>query len=307
MFKIINDYQIIFQQINQNIRYSTTTNNISIFFYIFYNIIITESLKGGAISIDNTNLYSLISICSFNTISTNGNGGAIYFFGSGIELNKLCGYNCFTTLSGSHGLFCYIRIKSTHKSYFDLLSVSYCSPSIKTTSYGSLLFDYGFKFIENINSSFNILTASAGFQTSYDNIYFKFNLFSNNSCNHIIFRGARLTGYLNYSNFINNKPTTANYGSFYNELSGNIIFYKCIFYNNNNYLFAGGYVTVDQCYISHLSGSLGAHSSIITNYFTITDFYNLNLLSNNGCLFEITKKKFKFKFSKTILIINILL
>ena len=288
MSKLVTFYPISFQKITQNERFYTNTNNISFFFCIFYNII-SGSTNGGAILISNINLFSLISICSFDKCLTNGNGGAIYFDGSGIELNKICGNNCSTTLHNSGGSFCFINIKSTHKSFFDLLSIIYCSESIKLTSYGNIIFNNGFKYIENINSSLNKVTAHSGFQSSDGYIYFKFNLLSNNSCNHIIFRGARLNGYLNYSNIINNKPTTSNYASIYNELSGNIILFKCILINNNFNLFLsyiGGYVTVDQCYIDHPSiYSLGVYNSQ-TNFFIFTNIYNLDLLLKDQCYFN---------------------
>jgi hypothetical protein len=105
-------------------------------------ISLTSSSHGGALSCTSAT-YFLVESSSFFSCKTSRNGGAIHFNGGQCVLNKVCGYDCYTTTDWDTQ-FAYIVVKNaiSNKNYVNYSSISRCLTDI-SDAYVVLCIYYG--------------------------------------------------------------------------------------------------------------------------------------------------------------------
>jgi hypothetical protein len=190
---------------------------------------ITSSSSGGGIYCYNSVTYLLVESTSFFSCKTDGNGGAVYFYGSNsgqCVLHEVCGYDCCTTNSNSNQ-FVYIRVYNviSSKNYINYSSISRC---VNANAWYTLCLGYGNICCPSVNFSMNKCLGQS---------YYCYPFYDSNS----------VTCSLTYSSFTDNIATHSSFIHFWTT-GANCEIKSCnILRNTQNNLNSGGtfYVTVN--------------------------------------------------------------
>ena len=238
---------------------------------------ISSQTSGGAIYISKTTISLNINDTTFyQCISTNGNGGAIFFTnGLNIQLFKICALVC---KANSHYQFAYLR--TTSNQILDLNTINNCS---NLNGYQTLHLENGNQNLSKSNiSNNNNIWISGIWYLNPKSFFCNYCTFYNNTVrDYICIYLYGYSGTISKSNIILNNSPTNGVVSVYN--SGNYILDECIFDQNQNILLnvITGTLKLNNCYINHLSNSITTNTInvpifsptlIITN--TIYFFYS---------------------------------
>ena len=252
-------------------------------FYILYCIFQNFSIigKGSTIFLNQFSTNFLIEYSSFYFCSSSDIGGAIFFettLNGGFILNKICSYYCFTGIS-KYGQFFYSSLNNLNLNQINYLSISFCSPNHDIDRRDPFRQSGGNQKQFGINSSFNKAFYNNAFVVIYSTKFeSKFNTFSNNigKNNHASLLFQSSNGFLNNSNIINS--TSPTYGIITVWTDGNYQLFNCIFYFNQNILFAtanNGILLIKNSYIYHDPnnyGSLLIHNNFNNNYIYFSSY-----------------------------------
>jgi hypothetical protein len=122
---------------------------------------ITSTGNGGALYYSGSTIsYFLVGSSSFFSCNTsNGYGGAIYFYNAGSSqsvLHKVCGYDCYSTHSNPYYQFAWIRVNNavTSMNYFNYSSITRCVNANSNSRY-TLYLQYGNIRCPSVNISLN--------------------------------------------------------------------------------------------------------------------------------------------------------
>ena len=135
-------------------RYSRNTpGNFYLINSIFENLLFSGD--GGAIFISGVLLNIIIEESFFFDCRISGQfGGAIFFFGDSIRLNKVCSVGSYSTHSTSYGQFSHKRAAVSNQMFINYTSVLSSNPT-STNSYYTLFLSFGNQFYFNNNLTHN--------------------------------------------------------------------------------------------------------------------------------------------------------
>ena len=236
-----------------------------------------EKFNQGTILFDTSNNIKMVIEESIFQYCSNSNfGGAITFNCHGESssvLNKVCGFQCFSTHSNG-GQFSYF--KTNNIQYYILTSIFNCSNIIN--GYFGMMTTNGNILLNNHNCSNNRLNDWASIRSyNFYSCSYLFSTFCNNFASNIIigFHYGNSNSNFSNSNIINNSAN--NYATVYAGGASSKIF-DCIFYDNQNYLFCVityGFISINNCYILHQNiYFLSGHDVSIFFTNTISSFTN---------------------------------
>ena len=293
--------------------------NLFINFCSFYNLL------NSSIYLLNSNIINLlIENCLFYSCSNYGDGGAIYInSNTNIILNKICSYNCFSTLETiySYGQFCFSSSKTNKNHNFYFCSIIKCSSNAGNSRTTTLRASGGNQIIKNINFSLNNVLYISAIQSIDSNSFYGLHCtLSNNN--------ASFGQSLNFHNGINRTLIKFNLisnispyqGVVYMYLNSVLIISDCIFIDNKNILFFNeqSILTIKNSFILHFytltSGivslsSNGAYKSsyIIDHYYTHLCYHETNLIPPSPTECFILTLNYCFSHLTNLLLINFLM
>ena len=281
---------IFYQHIN------FTGNNILIQFCLFSNCI--NNFNGGGFEIYNSNCFLTVTDSQFYKCSATGktilgvrndvSGSAFLFYGKNSIQNKLCFYECFQ--SSSIVVVCGTSTLTKHFSNYS--SLLFC--------HQSLLFDIGYLFLNNLNSTSRFNLISGGFINGYDSLEYQIKL-----CN---FKNLKHTHFLNwYSNMIEiiQYPEKSNYIncttpylfaiSYYQHHFLSFIFIK--YSNSIGQYYYGGLAQFSNCVSDkHFKGSGTFHSNCLSSAYSFTTYII------NACTFYLIPTHFFKNYHKKLIL-----
>ena len=291
--------------------YNNLIGNILISNCIFQSISHNDS--GGSISITGTSkLYILLTI--FSNIQSLNDGGAIYFIGNSIQINKLCGNNCKASKFGQL-FFTLHSIQSLN--FFNYTSLYKCSPSTNKGQSASFYSRYGNFSLIFINSTYNHLSnyysgmAFWDFNSLYG-IYL--NIFKCSSdysiCLHL---HTYIQGNLSFCNLISTLQLRTEYGPIeiaWGTINCNFILNYFILKDNNGSKFisrtgSNGNIYILNSQINHLNYDILTNGIISQNCSIIyTNSFNFNPINYlNECYFMNLQNKITIKNNNNLKIL----
>jgi hypothetical protein len=146
-------------------RQTYSSTNVYVLNCLFRSISSTE--YGGALHCSSSVTFLLVESSSFFSCSTSAQcGGAIYFYNTNsgqCVLYSVCGYDCYSSYSGSHGIFSYTYVKNDalSKNCVNYSSIVRCVTD-KSSSNFMLYLYCGMIFCPSINSSMNKCNSRSG-------------------------------------------------------------------------------------------------------------------------------------------------
>ena len=276
------------------------------------DLTISNSNYGGIIYSYNVPCNLIIKETIFYNCSCTGGGGAIYFDsnvnGTSIFIDKVCGYNCFTTSSYKFQFAALATYMDYGENFINYISMVKCSDN-RNIGYESLTLGYGINIIKSLNSSNNFGERHQGLRIwtplSFKGIFL--NIINNNSSESYIFEiSYNLNNNLTYSNFINNFCLNKGIISITNC---NLIINDCIILNNKMILFylSNGNLNLNNNYILHeTTFNYGIISINNLNIFNLTNTLQFKYYSTFKC-YAINPINFKTNQLKKINLISMLL
>jgi hypothetical protein len=261
---------------------------------------ITSSSHGGALSCTSVT-YLLVDSTSFISCKTSSDkGGGIYFYNSAGQcvLDKVCGYDCFSTYTGTsydHFAHIYVMNGPSSKNYMNYSSIVQCVKMDSNSMYAVRSL-YGKICYLSVNISMNKLnsrtgiicvpykdsnsvTCSISYSTFADNIAIRY------TC--IFLWGSGSNYEIKSCNILRNMQ-----GSPYSEgtilAAGNLMIKdSCILENNATYIFyaySSSYtITLSNCTVDSTSNN---RNLIIMNTVTKGFILELNHISTRNCYAE---------------------
>jgi hypothetical protein len=248
---------------------------------------ITSTSSGGALSCTSVTYLLVESTPFFSCSTSSSNGGAIYFYNSGGQcvLDKICGFDCY---SSSSGQFVYIVVNNaaSSKNYINYSSISRCVNE-NSGSHHMMYLYRGKICCPSVNSSMNkcqyysaiscypFADCSLSYYSFTDNIA--------NAYGCVWLNGGGANYEIKSCNILRNTQITLNsYGIIYT--SGNLkIDDSCILENNATYIFnqASSYtITLSNCTVD----SNSKYGNVVTQNTVIKSFIiALNHISTRNC------------------------
>ena len=160
----------------------------------------------------------LVELCSFNTCSTTGYGGAIYFYDQGqCVLSSVCGVKCNTENQG-YGQFCYVYVslENSNKNHILDSSITLTEKKYKYQYY-TLYHERGDVLCKGVNVSNNEVYYASGIYIGLPlDSSILFSSFRNNkatgSDGNICIECSLNTHYITNTNIIENEQTSSRNG-----------------------------------------------------------------------------------------------
>jgi hypothetical protein len=266
---------------------------------LFKSIMVT-SVNGGALYVTSTTYLLIESSSFFSCKTSNAHGGALYLSNSGGQcvLYKVCGYDCYSTYSGSNSpcyQFSYIGVKddATSKNYVNYSSITRCINENSNSHY-TLYHDYGKISYPSVNISMikcqyysaiycapssdsNSVTCSFSYSSITDNTA------SGHTCIWFNRNGPKYE--MKYCNILRNKEVSSSNGIFY--VPGNwIIEDCCILENTATYIFyvwSSSTLTLSNCTVDKTTnnGRLTMQNTVTKSF-----IHGLNHISTRNCYSE---------------------
>jgi hypothetical protein len=204
-----------------------------------FKSITSTSGNGGALSCSSAT-YFLIELTSFFSCKTSSYGGAVSLHNGQFVLDGVCGYDCCSTGSGTHGQFVYIGAKNeiSSKNYANYSSMARCINENSNSYYAFDLFG-GKVCYSSANSSMNKCGYGVNYCYSFNDQY-------------------SVTGSLRYSSFVDNIASGYtcirfyNTGSNYEIKSCNILRNTQVTLNSEGTIYTCGNLKIeDSCILDN--------------------------------------------------------
>jgi predicted outer membrane repeat protein len=247
---------------------------------------ITSSSSGGALYCTSITYLLVESTSFFSCKTSNGNGGAIYFYYSSGQcvLHGVCGYDCCTTDSSDHQ-FAYILVNSaaSSKNNVNYSSIVCC---VNVNARFTLYLYYGKIRYQSVNSSMNKCRGRTGICCwPSGNCSFSYSSFVDNNATVDVCITCYGTNHFEIKscNILRNTQNSLNsLGTFYTE-GPLTIQDSCILENKATYIFhqANAYtITLSNCTVDSTSNN---KNLIIQSTITKSFILALNHISTQNC------------------------
>jgi len=267
---------------NQQSVVNVTRANLFVYECSFFNF------GTSAVYFLNSIMNLVISDCLFNTCITKGDGGGIYFSctGGSIVLNRICGYNCYSTSTEvSSGQLSYCRTGDNMINELHYVSCSKCPNSAGVGRYRPIMIFYGLQKVKNVNFSQNNCIRIPTFQTYYSSSFDQVSLTAINNAasdEQVLNLHGNRAAFIRLSNIINN--VTPNRGVVSIWGSTILTIDSCVFNENSGILFynGGGSIVVKNSFIT-LNGDLSFSSVSLSNTTKYMGSYSIDHYSTNMC------------------------
>jgi hypothetical protein len=201
---------------------------------------ITSTGNGGALYSTSVSCL-LVESTSFFSCKTSGNGGAIYFENTNsgqCVLHEVCGYDCCTTDSSSRNFVnIYVKNDISSKNYINYSSISCC---VNVNAWDTLYLGNGKICFQSVNISNNKCGGNSVyccpfFDLNSDTLSFSYSSFADNSvANHVLFllwtSGAKYE--IKICNILRNSQVTVNSYGIISTWGNTKIEDSCILENN---------------------------------------------------------------------------
>jgi len=243
-------------------RHDNDQNSATIKFCTFSRTL-AYSGQGGCIYVSSISINNDISDCLFVNCSSYSHGGAIFLESGGILIQRVCSTLCNT--DSGYGQFGYLSVKDSNRNnVLNFTSVSYSANKYwATPRYYPTYHLSGIQKVQNTNSSYNSNYHHSGIGIDNPNTYYSSfcTFFSNHAIQYdcIIFIAGTGSRIVENTNVVNNTQDTTNRGTIRIYNNAIISMIKSIFAHNNHFLFHApdGSLTIIDCIVCHLSGSIG--------------------------------------------------
>jgi len=231
----------------------------------------TYNSDGGSIYISGIKVDLIVILCNFWNCIASGYGGAIYFNSDQVFINKVCGYQCYST--SKEYQFAYLKTLSTMNNVVELFSISSCPPDMNNAKYSSFELYSGIQSALYVNSTRNFLTQFSGMSFMYpETNQCKFSLVAHclDYYTSTVFgwggNGLRI---YSYTSIINNTQNTQNHGIVTIWSDYNCEFSNSVLSENGVTLFRSlATCVVRDCIINHDSNKIGISLSTGNQIFT---------------------------------------
>jgi hypothetical protein len=258
---------------------------------------VSSTSPGGALYCSNSVTYLLVESSSFFSCTSSSNGGALYVSCDNYVLYEVCGYDCYSTYTGTggtaHGEFSYSSLSNvaSNKNFINYSSIARCVTERTNTQY-MICHHYGKHYCPSINVSMNKCYTRSGFYcwpTSDSNsiaCLLSYSSFVDNNATRCICIELGLPGIkyeIKSCNILRNTQGTLNSEGTIYACGNTMIDDSCILENKATYIFR-----VSSSYTITLSGctvdSTTYYGSLITkNAVTKSFILALGHMSTQNC------------------------
>jgi len=245
-----------------------------------------EGLSQSAIYYYGSTINLVVCDCMFYSCLSSLNGGGIYFSCSngGIVLDRVCGFQCYSTSSSSsYGQFCNtLTGDNIHEYHY--VSIRSC-PSTGSSRYCSLWIGNGNQKLYSVNQSMNSCYCVASFQSLFSqSLQSQFCTVSNNIAidNQIINCHGGANRQIKYCNVVHN--VSPQVGIVFIWEGAACVMDQCVFLSNTGTLFniGSGTLQIKNSFITH-SGTTTVNSVILSNNTKAISSYSVSYFETNQC------------------------
>ena len=207
--------------------------------------------KGGAIYVNNNQIYLKLSLSLFIGCSSTKNGGAVYVEATRFDIIQSMLLECYIVraLWSGQAFMSISHLFSCNES-----TVNYCPPSIGHSGSEAIIISGGIQNVRQLNTSHNIASSYASGLATSESVSFllKYSMiYYNRSPNHILaFIHLRPDDDISFCNIIHN--TVENDGLIFIS-GGYCVMRKCVFKKNSgtfsvfNNAYGPGFITIEEC------------------------------------------------------------